>query len=81
MPKESVSVTITRMQDDIKHTSEAVDPVELKLDEFIKASQQHFAAKWTEDAIKWFLFALAGLVVTYLFFRIVGININTFSLQ
>ena len=78
---EDVNITIAHMQDDIKHTSEAIDRVEIKLDKFISASQEHFAAKWTENAIKWFLFTLAGLIITYLFFRVMGINISSFNLK
>lgn len=79
MNSEDTNVTIARMQEDIKHTAEAVDRVEEKLDKFIEASEEHFAAKWTETALRYFLVTIAGLIITYTFIRILGLDINSLS--
>lgn len=69
-------VTIALMQQDIKDTKETIDRVEGKLDKFIEASERHFAAKWTETALKWFIFTIAGLIITYAFIKFVGTQFN-----
>jgi hypothetical protein len=78
----NIDVTIAHMQDDIKHTADTVDRVEKKLDAFIASSEKHFAAKWVEKLLVWFLFTIAGLVIMYVFYVFVvatGSRFNPFQ--
>lgn len=74
----NINVTVALMQEDIKHTKETIDRVEGKLDAFIEASEKHFAAKWVEKTLAWFLFTIAALCIAYLFARLVGATFTKF---
>jgi len=81
MDQDNNAITIALMQKQIEDTNETVNRLETKLDKFIESSERHFAAKWTETALKWFIFTIAGLIITYAFIKFVGGTVNTNDLK